>query len=47
MNQVLAAAVVAVISGEPAPETDTWIYDDQIMMVFNQKVVGDHSVGGD
>lgn len=38
MNQAIAAAVLALVSADPKPDVDTWIYDNQIAMVFNQKI---------
>lgn len=42
MNQAIAAAL-ALLSADPQPDLDTWIYDNEISMTFNQKVV-EHSV---
>lgn len=38
MNSALAAAVLALVSADPQPGMDTWIYDNQITMTFNQKI---------
>jgi hypothetical protein len=43
MKDAIAAAVLAVVSADPQPNDDTWIYDNQITMVFNQKV-SEHAV---
>lgn len=44
MNLILAAAAaLGLIGADPQPGVETWIYDNTISMVFNQKVES-HSV---
>lgn len=38
MNSAIAAAVLGLISADPTQDEPTWIYDNQISMVFNQTI---------
>lgn len=38
MNSAIAATALVLLSADPRPNEDTWIYDNQISMVFNEKI---------